>query len=68
MDRKARRQRKKAIRNIRRDMSYWGVDLQHLDDDQVESVIVNVYKYLKLSGMTVEDAANNLDHLLNKGQ
>lgn len=55
-----RRRRKKVILNIRRHMQFFGVDLSHLTDEEIERRFVEAARLIASTGMPASDFARGL--------
>lgn len=57
----ADRKRDKAIRNIREMMGFFGCELSHLSDQEIEEWLLEACKIIQNSGITTEEATKGFE-------
>lgn len=63
------RKRKKAIQSIRREMGFWGLNMNHLTDEEVEIRFRNMSFALADTGLSIEElgrAAEEMSRAMKK--
>ncbi|PPB10886.1 hypothetical protein [Brevibacillus laterosporus] len=56
-----KRRRKRALRNIRREFTLWGMFVDDMSDDELEKRIVNTSRFLvSRTSVSIEEAAQAL--------
>lgn len=64
----AKRRHAKSLRIIRENFKFFGHDLSHLTDEELEAGILRAHKAMKYSGVTLQQAHKGICEFLNASE